>query len=356
MYGCEGGLVLRYVHWDGVVWQIEELDESDYSGCQYPSYASLVLDEYDLPHISYYLDHDLCYATWDGNQWQFETVENGNSTGLYCSIAVNQLGQPQVCYHASTGMRYASKGASGWQREAVETSAGYDISLTLDSQDRPHISYCYSEYNGYGPRYAFKNSSGWHCEIIEGWAGVGEFTSISLDDSDRPHISYCRRGDHSVKFAWKDGETWHNGVVDSDLGTIAQTSIAIDSFGYRHIAYYDGLLGDLKYAFSTGEGLWTDTPLPNLTSLQLRIEGPVPCPGHAQVELTTPSDGYVRLAVYDLVGRQTRGLHHGYLSVGCHQVRWDGQDDHQSRVPSGTYIVSAEAGGQRVSKRIVVLR
>lgn len=57
------------------------------------------------------------------------------------------------------------------------------------------------------------------------------------------------------------------------------------------------------------------------------------------------------MALYDIGGRQMRSLFSGTVSGGTHTLSLD-----TAALPPGLYVVSAEAGGRRVTRRMVVLR
>jgi hypothetical protein len=70
-------------------------------------------------------------------------------------------------------------------------------------------------------------------------------------------------------------------------------------------------------------------------------------------EAGTPSGGHerVRLAVYDLLGREVAVLVDGPLRPGLHSVRWNA-----SGRPSGVYCVRLEAGGRRATIRVMLVQ
>jgi len=59
----------------------------------------------------------------------------------------------------------------------------------------------------------------------------------------------------------------------------------------------------------------------------------------------------VTMAVYDMLGRQVGMLVDGTLAAGQHQVTWDAGD-----VPSGTYLLRMQAGGQTFTKTMILLK
>jgi parallel beta-helix repeat protein len=66
--------------------------------------------------------------------------------------------------------------------------------------------------------------------------------------------------------------------------------------------------------------------------------------------------GRVKLAVYDLSGRQVRVLEDADLSAGRHQAAWDARDEAGRPLPSGVYLYRIEEGGRTSSGRLVLTR
>jgi flagellar hook assembly protein FlgD len=83
--------------------------------------------------------------------------------------------------------------------------------------------------------------------------------------------------------------------------------------------------------------------------------GPNPCRGEAEVRLDLPRSGQVRVAIFDLRGRQVRALHEGALAAGPHRLRWDGRDASGLAVPPGVFWVRAAGGRERGSAKFVLL-
>ncbi len=62
------------------------------------------------------------------------------------------------------------------------------------------------------------------------------------------------------------------------------------------------------------------------------------------------------VTVHDPGGRLIRTLVAGGLAPGTHEVRWDGRDDGGARVASGVYFYRVEAGEQRLSRKMTLLK
>jgi uncharacterized protein (DUF1501 family) len=64
-----------------------------------------------------------------------------------------------------------------------------------------------------------------------------------------------------------------------------------------------------------------------------------------------PGTGSVRVAVYDMLGRETAVLIDGQVSAGEHEVTWNA-----GTAPSGTYICRLQAGDVRLSRKMMLVR
>ncbi|MCB2212582.1 S8 family peptidase [bacterium] len=67
--------------------------------------------------------------------------------------------------------------------------------------------------------------------------------------------------------------------------------------------------------------------------------------------LTVPVAGQVRVAVYDLTGREVTKLAGGEMSAGAHMLTFDG-----SAHASGVYFVRAELAGQTATQKVLLLK
>jgi len=85
----------------------------------------------------------------------------------------------------------------------------------------------------------------WNFEQVD--AATGEFVSLALDDQNLPWVSYYDPG-HGLRRAQKTGTEWSVQTVDPGLDVGLYCSIALDHSNAPHISYYDQLNGDLKYA------------------------------------------------------------------------------------------------------------
>jgi hypothetical protein len=81
-------------------------------------------------------------------------------------------------------------------------AAGWHTSITLDSNNYPHISYL-KDYPACDLMYAKWNGSSWEIETVDSGRTVGLYTSIALDSNNYPHISYYDHTNKALKYATK---------------------------------------------------------------------------------------------------------------------------------------------------------
>ncbi len=87
------------------------------------------------------------------------------------------------------------------------------------------------------------------------------------------------------------------------------------------------------------------------TSFALEQNYPNPFNPQTTIPFDLRETSRVTMAVYDMLGRQVGMLVDGMMQAGTHQVTWDAGD-----VPSGTYLVRMEAGGQTFTRTMILLK
>jgi hypothetical protein len=98
-------------------------------------------------------------------------------------------------------------------------------------------------------------------------------------------------------------------------------------------------------------------------------DGP-PAPGYAlhpnvpnpfnpvtTVEYDVPAGGGdIVVEVFDSAGRRVATLFDGHRAAGRWTASWNGRDDMNREVPSGVYFCRLVAGGERLTRKMVLLK
>ncbi len=239
-----GGEHLYYASYSAGRWQVEMIDPENYVG----SYATLVLDSNDYPHIAY-LDNtnrDIKYAAYDGNDWHIERIASDAWDDNVAALALGPNGRPQIAYYANATFMLAWYDGSTWQSAELDSILGGPSSsgtMVLDAGGNPHLAF-YSD----GLKYAYVRDNAWHVEMVDPnpypesghlpyWCGQ---IGLALDGQGLPHIAYCQPDAwsyYTLRYTHYDGQQWQIQVIESwDAYDI---SLVLDASGYPHLSFRD---------------------------------------------------------------------------------------------------------------------
>lgn len=175
-----------------------------------------------------------------------------------------------------------------------------------------------------------------------GWALTGLMVALAV-----------ARTAHAV-----DPITW------SSLDCGGPASVAAGSYTLGGtIGQHDaGLLAGGAFTLRGGFRLGGQAPLTGVdgdapTPLVFRfLRSPNPVRFQSRVAFDLPSAGSVRLSFFDITGRAAKRLDLGRLGVGHYERSWRAEDGAGRPLPSGVYYVRLEAGRDRATQKILILR
>jgi hypothetical protein len=81
-----------------------------------------------------------------------------------------------------------------------------------------------------------------------------------------------------------------------------------------------------------------------------------PSIGPVRLEYNLPSRLPVKVEVFDVAGRMVADLDQGIQGPGVHSMSWAGRGGRVAPSSSGVYWISLRAGGQVVTRKIVIFR
>ena len=340
--------LLRYAYEIDNDWHIEVVDSLD----RYEESSSIALLPEEKPVICYqplYLsDIYLQLATREGvSIWDYDVVEDGSYVWSSDHV-VEQDGSIHVCYSMYRKMLYAVYDGTSWDYQVLEDNARRNCeycSIALDPVGNPFIAYHMETL-----KFAFFEDGSWLIDTLD----VPFYGWVSLVCSDDGTPSLVFRSGSDLWYGWKNDQSWNFEIVDEEC-TPQYPSLALDDNGHPFISYYDHLCGDLKIAYSYGLGSSTadQTELPGIKIIPVTGH---PCSDLFICDLHLPETSEVSLNIYDISGQRVRLLTDSARAPGIHRITWDLAYDGGCVVPSGTYILNANAEGWRAAERIVILR
>ncbi len=99
-----------------------------------------------------------------------------------------------------------------------------------------------------------------------------------------------------------------------------------------------------------------DEPASVSQTFQLLENFPNPFNPATTLQFVLPATQQIELQIFNSRGRLVRQLISGSYPAGLHQVVWDGRDDAQKALPSGTYFYRLSANGQQVTKKMLLMK
>ncbi len=92
------------------------------------------------------------------------------------------------------------------------------------------------------------------------------------------------------------------------------------------------------------------------TRIALGQNRPNPMFGETTIRFSLPDAAPVHLRVYDVRGRAVATIAQRTMTAGEHMLHWNGRDDAGSRVAQGVYFYELTVGGERFTRKMMVVR
>jgi hypothetical protein len=235
-------------------------------------FSSLAFDQKGNPHITYndgQVLSSLYYASLNKTtgSWEFSLVDDDGAytgdAGYSSSLKIDASGHPHVAYISDDpwGLRYAtSQDGRNWTVTKLDDldrinffSRTYTgVSLALDSQGYPHISYYNQTTSDLSPillQYQSWNGTAWNRETVTVLSRRDFTTSLAIDAEDVPHIAYCDVATKSLNYATRSPSgTWSSRTAVQGTNLLRMPFLALDQAGSPGIVYYDLTSHSLKFA------------------------------------------------------------------------------------------------------------
>jgi hypothetical protein len=238
-------------------------------------YTSLKIDSLGNVHVAYVIDdqnhYPLRYALWDHllKRWFTMTVDGNVGT---CSLTLDSKQRPHISYTDFAGghLRYAHWDGAKWHTEVLPVNSenvNYYQSIALTPDDHPNISF----YEYEGPkgseirirlRTVIWNGQYWELRTVDSQSGSGKFNALAADSQGHLHLAYANvsAGTGSMRYAFWDGRVWNLEILEGEKenhghGVGWSCNIAVDKSSTPHLTYVDEVERLIKYAVRK-DGRW----------------------------------------------------------------------------------------------------
>ncbi len=156
-------------------------------------YVSQAYDPIDgRPSIAYPAGRNLRFAHWNGTSWTIEDVSGGDVTGT--SLAYSSNGEPAISWRSSSTLKVARKSGSRWTIESVDKTVGELTAIAYDPAGNPAVAYTVTSRKTQPVRFARRGSTGWVIETVDS-AAITRYVSIAFSFSGVAAISYSSDSD-----------------------------------------------------------------------------------------------------------------------------------------------------------------
>lgn len=197
------------------------------------------------------------------------------------------------------------------------------------------------------------------------WGDAGKSWAIAADAGGNTRfMTWSATTGAVLNTLWNPG-----GYVlsDAELNNAGEVWVCNNSFSTPRVRVFsaatDATLGSdvlctlpaVSVTFDAQTGAATGVA-PAATTLS--FAPPAPSPAHATVRLdwSLAERANVQLVVFDPAGRRVRALVDVARAAGPGSVAWDLADDAGRRVAPGLYLVRLRAGGDAMTRRVIVTR
>lgn len=124
------------------------------------------------------------------------------------------------------------------------------------------------------------------------------------------------------------------------------TAILLHTFLYLAVAFTQDNGSEFYYVSVEENGL---VGIP--TSFEVSQNCPNPFNPSTKITYSVAEGSKIRLAVYDILGREVDVLVNDFRSAGIYELNWTAEN-----LPSGLYLYTFEAGSTRITKKMTLLK
>jgi len=314
-------------------------------------------------------------APQDYNHGSIVDLEKNNKTSLYYSLACNNGGfdldtvggvssdwslvERLISSDSSGAVGMVANSRWGWVYSSYHLQEAYTGYLFNEAEGNPAVA-MYLSWVDY-PYYR---------DLIYGQNYFGD-PALKIYDSI-PNVFNIevipQKGNYQIGL-YNNGEKISSAFITiSHEGTILETgfSDANGLYSIENELYYGSeyLFTAVKEGCTINQTVYTPSmglsvdeendTRPN--EFELYQNYPNPFNPTTVIGYNLPVQSDVSLEIYNILGRSIKSFEICNQSSGEHSITWDGTDDYNNRVASGTYLYMLRAGDKKQSRKMVLIK
>jgi len=153
------------------------------------------------------------------------------------------------------------------------------------------------------------------------------------------------------------------GAVLTNAGKSQYDPIGVELNDNAYVIWADGrssgkteILGLYAMKVNNESVSVNDPVTPSVMRPTLKQNYPNPFNPHTSIALTMPTNGDIKLKIYNAKGQLVKTLFDGSLEKGEHSFSWDGKDHNGKSVSSGMYFYSAQNAKGTQSRKMILMK
>ena len=144
---------------------------------------------------------------------------------------------------------------------------------------------------------------------------------------------------------------------DGDFTDSGISGVVVDEISnriYSQVAHFSTLVVRQQPTTAVAKGQHTTAKAP--TQLALEQNYPNPFNPSTVIKYHVPEDGFITLAIYDLLGHEKAILTNSHHTAGSYAIEWNGKDKNGLSAPSGTFFYRLKSAHQTLTGKMVLLK
>jgi photosystem II stability/assembly factor-like uncharacterized protein len=284
----------------------------------------------------------LFYSDDNGNSWN--SIPIGMNDIFIESMAVSSQG-----YLFLSGFNLflegivliSSDGGNTWSDTALTSFSPSGGTLAIDNSDR-----LYAVFSGESLFYTDNNETTWSTINASGLPNSSKVNHLAFDSNN--HI-YAATQSNGIYYSENAGSNW-----TAINGGLPATNGYYPSFNFLYVDPADVVFGG-----TSDDGLFIGNSVTTAiddsgnfsTQFSLQQNYPNPFNPATTIGFTIADQAFVKLAIYDLLGREVATLINEEKSPGDYTIEFDA-----AKLSSGIYFYRLEAGNFKQTRRMILMQ